>query len=115
MGRSINALPEPIAVAVGAGRRTLKARGARPTGHKIGKDDPVPFGKRLAQAIPLHLLPQAVDFSHHFMTKDTEETGRDGRAMAAPHVQIGAADVGAADFDQEVLRSHLGHGIFSNL
>jgi hypothetical protein len=111
----IDALSEPIAVTVGAGRGALQAGGTCATGDKIAIDDPVPFLEGMAQAILLYMPPQAEDLSHHLMTEPTEKARRQARAVSAPHVQVRATDVGATDFHQGVLRPDLGQGIFPNL
>jgi len=113
--RFLDTLPQPMAVAVGAGRRPLETGRARTTRNKIAIDDAVPFPERLAETIPLHLLSQAVDLSHHLMTQDADETRCQARPVSAPHVQIGTTDVGAVNFHQHILRSHLRQGIFSDL
>src|SRR2546422_2563570 len=97
----LNALPQPIAIAVGTGRRPLQTDRTGTTRNKIAIDDPVPFLERLAETIPLHVLSQTVDLSHHFMAEDTGESGSQARAVSAPHMQVRAADVGAANFHQQ--------------
>jgi predicted acyltransferase len=104
--RFLNTLPQPIAVAVGAGRRSLETDSACATRDKIAIDDPVPLPEGLAETIPLHVLSQAVNLSHHLVAEDAGEPRSQTRAVSAPHVQVRAADVSAANFHQNVLWFH---------
>ena len=70
-------------------------------GDVIGRHDPVASLDRVAHAVPLHALAQAVDFAHKLVALAGGPLPHAHRGGAFPVLHVRAADIGAQHLDQQ--------------
>lgn len=85
--RFLDTPPQPITVAVGAGRRPVETGRTGATRNKIAIDDAIPFSERLAGVTPLRLLSQA--------NVDAPSSQEFSRSLGSTHVPVNARQIRA--------------------
>src|SRR5215510_12544431 len=98
-------------------RRRLvgQARVAAPARIEVGVGDAIALFERAAQRVGLHAPPELRDAPGHLVAEDPAVLRQPERRVAAPEVEVRAADVGERDADQDCVGLDVGHGDLADL
>src|SRR5262245_36919438 len=96
-----------MTVAVWTRRRAVQAGGTATAGYEVGIGNPVSLMQGLAKTIRSYLLAQAEHLADHLVAGNDGQTLGEAGSMAPPNVEIGAADVGTAHLNQDIVWPHL--------